>query len=77
MTMLFKICERGDNKPVLGLEDLPPDHAQVMMLVPVHADESKADMQVGEVMACREGRKGAKGNDKHDRVEYYDLVRTA
>lgn len=50
--MKFKICEAGSNEPLLGMENLPPTHGQMLMLVPV-GDKSPSDLAVGESCLCR------------------------
>jgi len=65
--MKFKICTFGSNEPYAGLTDLPEDHAQLLMLVPMPGNKSPKELKPGESCQCR-GRPTAKFETKEKRA---------
>lgn len=51
--MKFKICLFGKNEPYCGLTDIPEDHAQMLMLVPMPGNKHPKELKPGESCQCR------------------------
>jgi hypothetical protein len=72
--MLFKICKAGDNQPIYGLENIPADHAQMLMLVPVAGYKLPKELRSGESTLCRPGTHAEP--TKRAMVDTFTVVRT-
>ena len=73
--MLFKICKFGDNQPYAGLTDLPVDHAQMLMMVPIPGNKHPKELKPGESCQCRGRPTSHANNDKHPMSDAFTVVR--
>jgi hypothetical protein len=77
-TKAFNICEAGTNNIAFGLENIPSNHAQLMMLVPANTKVKPiCELAVGESATYIPGTHGGDKRSRIERQEIFTVVRTA